>query len=46
MDWIERIFSIAPDGGSGVTELLLVLALGLVVIAAISVRRRRRSRLL
>ncbi|MGA2649611.1 MAG: hypothetical protein ABSF28_03770 [Terracidiphilus sp.] len=35
MDFIEKVFHIAPDGGTGVTELaffiVLVLAMGLVV---------------
>jgi hypothetical protein len=33
MDWIERIFGISPDGGSGATELLIgiCLAVGLAV---------------
>lgn len=35
MDWIERLFGISPDGGNGLTELLIgvALALGVVVVA-------------
>lgn len=42
MDFIERIFGIAPDGGSGVLELLLFLIpiAGLVILY----QRRKRSR--
>lgn len=35
MDFIERIFHISPDGGSGATELLILMALVLVACAAI-----------
>ncbi len=43
MDFIERIFGIAPDGGSGLLELLLFLIpiVGLVLLR--EWRRRRRS---
>jgi hypothetical protein len=42
MDFIERIFGIAPDGGSGLLELLLFLipVVGLVLLR--EWRRRRR----
>lgn len=42
MDFIERIFGFAPDGGSGLFEVLLFL----IPIAGILVVRewRRRSR--
>lgn len=44
MDFIERIFAIAPDGGSGSLELLL-LAVPLAGIAYLALRlRERRSR--
>jgi hypothetical protein len=26
MDWIEHIFHVSPDGGSGVLETLIVIA--------------------
>jgi len=49
MDFIERAFNISPDGGSGATELLFLLVLGLIVIAGKAGWRlqshRRRSRL-
>jgi hypothetical protein len=35
MDWIEKWFGFSPDGGSGLTEWLIVLA-GLAV-AVISI---------
>jgi hypothetical protein len=43
MDFIERIFGIAPDGGSGVVELLLFV-IPVVGIVALWQRRKRRSR--
>jgi hypothetical protein len=43
MDFIERIFGIAPDGGSGSLEFLLfALPLAGIVYLALSVRRRKR----
>jgi hypothetical protein len=43
MDFIERIFGIAPDGGSGSLELLL-FAIPIAGIAYLWVRRRRRRK--
>jgi hypothetical protein len=43
MDFIERIFGIAPDQGDGSLELLLFLV-PLALIAALALRRARRSR--
>jgi hypothetical protein len=43
MDFIERIFGIAPDGGSGAFEFLL-FALPIAGIALIVARRRQRRR--
>ena len=44
MDFIERIFGISPDGGSGTFEFLL-FAVPLVGIAILlGVRRRGRAR--
>lgn len=40
MDFLERIFGIAPDGGSGVLELLL-FAIPIAGIALIVAKRRR-----
>ena len=55
MDWIERLFGISPDRGSGLTELLIVLALAMtLLVVAFSInlfgvrtrvrRLRRRDR--
>jgi hypothetical protein len=43
MDFIERIFGFAPDGGSGSLEFLL-FAVPLAGIAYLALRRRQRSR--
>jgi hypothetical protein len=43
MDFIERIFGFAPDGGSGSLELLL-FAIPLAGIAYLIVRRQRRRK--
>lgn len=43
MDFIERIFGISPDGGSGTFELLLFLV-PLMGILLLRMRARRRSR--
>jgi len=42
MDFIEKIFGIAPDGGSGALEVLLFLipVVGILIL----VQRRRRNR--
>ena len=41
MDFIERIFGLEPDGGSGATELLIVA----LVIAGLALAWAYRSRL-
>jgi hypothetical protein len=41
MDFIERIFGVAPDGGDGSLELLLFLV-PLALIAALALHRARR----
>jgi hypothetical protein len=41
MRWIEQLFGISPDGGTGLTELLIVVALG---VACEVVRRLHRVR--
>jgi hypothetical protein len=52
MDWIERIFGISPDGGSGATELLIgiCLAVGLTVamlsLNAFGLRARLKRRIM
>jgi hypothetical protein len=38
MDFIERLFGISPDGGSGATELILFLA-GAAIVFCIVFRR-------
>jgi hypothetical protein len=43
MDFIERIFGLSPDGGSGSFEFLL-FAIPLAGIVYLAVRRRRRHR--
>jgi hypothetical protein len=45
MDFIERIFGIAPDGGSGTFEMLLFLIplAGLYLIYRFGTQGRRRS---
>jgi hypothetical protein len=46
MDFIERIFHLSPDQGSGSYEAWLVILVGFLVLAAVlaSQRRRRRGR--
>ena len=49
MDWIEKVLGISPDGGSGLTELVLLAAV-VCLVAGIVLRgravraRRRRGR--
>jgi len=43
MDFIERIFGIAPDGGSGALEILLFI-IPVVGIVALWQWRKRRTR--
>jgi hypothetical protein len=42
MHFIEQLFGLSPDGGSGLTELFLFL---LPVVAGLLVIYRRRSRM-
>lgn len=44
MDWIERLFHVSPDGGSGLVEALTYIALAIFVFLAIA--RRFIGRLL
>jgi len=43
MDWIERIFGIDPDLGSGSLEMLIAGAVVLVVAGVIATRRSKRA---
>ncbi|WP_164897969.1 MULTISPECIES: hypothetical protein [unclassified Mesorhizobium] len=42
MDFIERIFGVAPDGGDGTTEMLYIAVA--LVVAGMLVARRWLSR--
>jgi hypothetical protein len=42
MDFIERIFNLSPDGGTGTLELALSLV-PLLLFALIALHRRSRS---
>jgi len=44
MDFIERTFGIAPDGGSGALEVLLLVILAAGLATAYAWRRRSRDR--
>ena len=41
MDFIERVFGIAPDGGNGLLELAIVVCIFAVAVAVWRVRSRR-----
>jgi hypothetical protein len=43
MDFIERLFGFAPDGGSGALELLL-FAVPIAVLCCLALWRRQRHR--
>jgi hypothetical protein len=43
MDFIERLFGFAPDGGSGALEFLL-FAVPIAGIGYLALRRRRRGK--
>ncbi len=34
MDWIERLFHISPDGGSGLTEIAILSGIAALIAAA------------
>jgi hypothetical protein len=41
MDWIEQIFGIDPDMGSGALEILIAGAVVLIVVGVVVMLRRR-----
>ncbi len=43
MDFIETLFHVSPDGGSGLTELMF-LAVPVIVCALLVAQRIRRAR--
>ena len=43
MDWIEQLFGIDPDMGSGSLELLIAGAVVLIVAGLIATRMRKTS---
>jgi hypothetical protein len=42
MDFIERIFHVAPDGGNGSLEWKIVLALVIVPVASLLLTKMRK----
>jgi hypothetical protein len=40
MDWIEQVFGIDPDMGSGALEILIAGAVVLIVVGILVMRRR------
>ena len=43
MDWIEQIFGIDPDMGSGSLEILIAGAVVLIVVGIVMQRRRKTA---
>jgi hypothetical protein len=41
MDFIERIFHLSPDGGTGSLELAILLAVIAIPVTIVLLRRRR-----
>ncbi|MGH9604880.1 MAG: hypothetical protein ACRD3N_04185 [Terracidiphilus sp.] len=41
MDFIERLFHVAPDGGSGLLELAIMLVFLIVPVTVVVLRKRR-----
>ena len=44
MDFIERLFGISPDGGSGTLEFV-VFAVPVIIVSYLLIRRRSRQQL-
>jgi hypothetical protein len=44
VDFIERIFHIVPDGGTGSLELAILLVLVIVPLAVLVLRKNRARR--
>ena len=44
MDWIEQVFGIDPDFGSGALEILIAGAVVLIVVGVVVMRRRAAQR--
>ena len=40
MDWIERAFGISPDGGSGLSEAVILVSVALVAAIGFAAARR------
>ena len=46
MDFIEKLFGLAPDNGDGSTEILWLAVLAtILVVGIVVVRRRNQSRI-
>jgi hypothetical protein len=45
MDFIERLFDISPDGGSGSFEFMLVFIPVAAIVAYLTYKRSKRTRL-
>jgi hypothetical protein len=43
MDWIERTLHVSPDGGNGMLEAAIYIALLIAIVLTVSYLRRARS---
>jgi hypothetical protein len=41
--WIEDLLGVSPDGGNGLFEAMIVVALVLALLSVVAVRRRTRG---